>query len=488
MIKSRGFSAIELMMVLALVALLVVLGNYTAQSIERKLLATKVATQTLAYAKVTNRYIKNHYQEIYDQLSSDNGVKAITWEEIDQEEKVANLPATNIQGLKPCVYVMVSAKQVEPYLFFVRAGLGKVKLPNQVMGGDITTKIGGFGGMMRQDGMMLGLSNGWSFELQNLSDIVASCGGSNFVPNSPVVNLGMMEDLRIQLSPDKSLDRPKDPFAPPGSVVNNNTLQTDIANSHFDDADQNSKDNPHRFIFNNRSLVGLQAANSYHGPHPDDPITIRKDLLLVKVQGDAIQDRTQGSFAADTLQPLLKVEQGQTCDITQIGSIAQMLPSSDNPLSNLILGQAQCSHNPLFCQEGQDQTGQSPCWLPITPVSIRFNTSGSDVSCSKLAGAGFFILKSSLHITHGVDPGTPPWECHWEFHGRTSTTTDGGWERFIKSPDGRARALDEVYAVAYWESERDFVGSDCRTKTDWRPANITSVICTNDPAVVTYNL
>ena len=75
--KKNGYSIIELMLTLAIISTLTVLTLNSTSDIINQDKATKLAKQTLDYAKVANRYIKNHYQEILTQSATSSII--INW-------------------------------------------------------------------------------------------------------------------------------------------------------------------------------------------------------------------------------------------------------------------------------------------------------------------------------------------------------------------------------------------------------------------------
>lgn len=498
--KNIGFTVIEIVGVLAIVSLIIFMTAKMMLPMNNVTKATKLATQSLGYAKMSNRYINNHYQDILSQTATTPVI--ISWSQITQEIKSPLMPARNIIGQIPCVYITQSGKQIQPYLYFVTPTDGKSQTPTADLALNTMMKIGPQGGFV-QNNNVYGLYKGWQYPASPL--VPNLCGGSSVPTNTTVINLGMMQDLHVQLASDTTLHRPQDQTSAPGASNNGNTLLTTVDFANIDEYTR--VDQPHRMIFNNNNKVGLQAANSYYEP---DPVKARRqptsltalgaqnNLLVVRSgsieSSDTKNTLDQGGFAAGTLLATLQVDQGAACSTDQIGATAVIKPNSTN---TIIRGQAQCTRNPVYC-------GNKPCWLQINSYSVIFSRPLADysVDCAQMVAPGFHIVPGSVQYVQGPSPDAFGNRanscCHWAPDGANYSTGNvsdgisGFLKYYIQSADYGLSVLQGEKIVQKWGAFKN--GSlecqftDCGNQYSYAPVLITSVTCSNDTSDFEYNV
>lgn len=502
--KATGFTLIELMGVLALVGTVAFFTIQRTNQINQMTFATRLATETLGYSKMANRFINNRYQDIYSMTKTTPIV--VSWDQITTEIKTPMMPKHNLQGLSPCVWITQSGNQIQPYLFFVNPTTGKFTKPTPDLALDVMQRIGPQSGYVEKNNIAYGLYKGWQYPVSSFS--TNSCAGSTISPDSIVMNLGMMQDLHIPLQPDVSLHRPEDTTTPQGDVNNSNTMQTSLDVAHLTPG--TNLDNPHRIVFNNATNVGLQAASSYNlnGAQlsPAQNLNLKalgdqNNLLIVRsgslIESIAKNTPDQGSFSANTIQPTMRVNQGTSCDVSQIGAVAIMNP---NPTNAFLRSLALCTRNPVYCSNASDLDGNIPCWLPTTSYSIIFDHPLPDysVNCATMVAPGFHIVPGSITYVAGPGPGafgfSPGNCCRWNQENVYSTKSEQGVSGFIDIYKSSARfgltVIQGEKIVQKYGAVRDgdFCPTDCGNYYVFTPVRITSVTCSNDTSDFEYSV
>lgn len=502
--RNSGFTLLEFIAVVAIGGFIITMTLQQSSVFNKQNYATQVATETLGYAKLANRFINNRYQDIYETTKTTPIVVSLA--QITAEVKLPMMPKRNLQGLIPCVWITQSGNQIQPYMFFVNPPDGKYKKPTPDLAFEIMQKIGPQSGFVETNSIAYGLYKGWQFPVSSFA--TNSCGGSVIAPDSIVMNLGMMQDLHIPLQPDISLHRPEDQTTNPGDSNNANTMQTTLDVADYDS--RKNIDNPHRIVFNNTTNVGLQAASSYslngsRYPQPQDSslrdLGTKTNLLVVRsgsLESDLVKTiAKQGSFTANTIQPTLQVNQGDSCDASEIGAAAIMKP---NPTNAFLRGLALCTKNPVYCSRAGDEDGNNPCWLPTTSYSIIFDHPLPDysVNCATMVAPGFHIVPGSITYVAGPGPGafgySPGTCCRWNQENVYSTKSEQGISGFIdiyksSTKFGLTVIQGEKIVQKYGAvRDGDFCPTDCGNYYVFVPVRITGVTCSNDTSDFEYNV
>lgn len=490
--KKNGYTLIELMLTLAIISTLTVLTLNSTNDITNQDKATKLAKQTLDYAKVANRYIKNHYQEILTQSATSSII--INWSQVMQEENQSIMTKTNLLGMTPCILVKQSGNMIQPYLYFVMPPTGSYTIPDPQLTKITMLRIGSQAGYLNQDGNIYGLYKGWQVSSSGFNSAV--CQGGGLITNSPVINLSFMQDLQVQLASDKTLHRPEDQSLPPGDPNNANTMTTDLYAS-VNNSD--GTESPNRIVFNSTTNVGLQAASSYDaGTATVSKLASKKNLVVVRSGADNPQTLTQGNFTALTLQPLAQHAIGEACSNDMIGAMGVQAPGA---VTDVILrGEVQCTRNVLFCQ-GVDPLGETPCWLPTRSLTFMFHQTLSDYSidCSKQVAPGFFVAPGTVQYRQGPSPDAfgnrANHCCHWAPDGSNYSTgpVGAGIDGFLKTYSNNKYNVSILVGekiVQKWGAYRndsfECQFSDCGNQYSYAPVQITAFNCTNDTTSFTY--
>ena len=512
--KKSGFTLFEIIFslaILGIMAVMIIKNNY--ETLKEKYAVT-LAQDTMDYAKISNRYIKNHYQEIYTLASTSGTPVVINWQTITAEEKQSVMKNKNRLGMIPCVYINNSGNQLIPYLYFVRPSSGAFRQPEQLVTNMAMKKIGAQAGYLASDGNAYGVYRGWQTSASGFNS--AGCLGNGTVPNTLVINMSYMMDARSTLESDYTLHRPIDNTSSPGDPNNANTMTTDL---YASSNNSNGTESPHRIVFNSYSNTGLQAANSYAGG--TSPLAGKQNLVVVRSGDNTQNNLSQGNFSAKTIQPMARVSVGQGCDPTMLGAIARVCdlndPSCQTTLAEKIIqGQMQCTYNVLFCQ-GTDPTSSKPlngyCWLPISSLDflltkpVRTSNSTTDeyghklnysADCSQSVGRGFFILPGSIQYGDGPSPNefgnNANYCCHWVRQNNYETGSVGageaGWEKYIENKTFNVRIMLGTRIVQKWGAVKNSDPwcwtSDCGNQYSYAPVLIRNYTCTNDTTNFTY--
>ncbi len=511
--KNKGFTFIELVFSLAILGIMTIMIIKNSNETLKEKSAVALAQETMDYAKISNRYIKNHYQEIYNLAATSGTPVVINWQTITAEEKQSVMKNKNRLGMIPCVYINNSGNQLIPYLYFVRPSSGTFRQPEQLLTNMAMKKIGAQAGYLASDGNAYGIYKGWQTAASGFNS--AGCQGNGTVPNTLVINMSYMMDARSTLESDYTLHRPIDNTSSPGDPNNANTMTTDL---YASTNNPDGSESPHRIVFNSYTNTGLQAANSYAGGA--SPLAGKQNLVVVRSGDNNPNNLAQGNFVAKTVQPTAQVSVGQGCDSTMLGAIANVCTPGSGSCNitlaeQIIRGQMQCTYNVLFCQgvDPTDSTGTKPlngyCWLPITSIDFLLNrpvntgNANSDqfaysADCSQAVGRGFFILPGSVQYGDGPSPDTfgnhPNYCCHWNRENNFESGAVGaginGWTNIYSNSTYNVNIMIGTRIVQKWGAVKNSDPwcwtSDCGNQYSYAPVMIKHYTCTNDTTNFTY--
>lgn len=509
---NQGFTLIEIIFAIAIMGVMAVMIMNNSNETLKEKNAVALAQETMDYAKITNRYIKNHYQEIYNLALTSGTPVVINWQTITAEEKQSVMKNKNRLGMIPCVYINNSGNQLIPYLYFVKPQSGTFRQPEQLVTNMAMKKIGAQAGYLASDGNAYGIYRGWQTSASGFN--TAGCMGNGTVPNTLVINMSYMMDARSTLESDYTLHRPIDNTSVPGDPNNANTMTTDL---YASTNNPDGSESPHRIVFNSYTNTGLQAANSYAGGA--SPLAGKQNLVVVRSGDNNPNNLAQGNFSAKTVQPTAQVSVGQGCDSTMLGAIANVCsPGSSNCTTTLaeqvIRGQMQCTYNVLFCQgvDPTDSTGSKLlngyCWLPITTLDFLLNRPvrtadpeqkdwygnklNYSADCSQAVGRGFFILPGSVQYGDGPSPDEfgnhPNYCCHWvrqnNYESGAVVAGEPGWNKPLRNDYFQVEVQIGTRIVQKWAAVKNSDPwcwtSDCGNQYSYAPVLIQHYTCTND--------
>ncbi len=493
--KNKGYTLTEILMGVVAVAIMsaaiapMVLSNYRVNN------AQSMADQTITYSKIYARYLLNNDNNIRNTIANNN-IAFIPWSNLKTSGYVptGSVADTNSLGQTPCVAIMQNSqtKQLMPFLFFV-GGDGRQKNFSTLDANNTISQIGGMAGVyvsdmndkdVRQSGAgVFGNKAGWFLPSSTpyIQQVQAGCGAvlSN---NSIVMNISMMAEYSGALTPDVSLHRFKDPTNPNlGDPNNTNTAQTDISLDPIDPSNPNAQSKRLYFTGNDDNGVYLQ--------NKQDPL--KSDLTTIGL--------SNGTLAANTLQPTKAVPTFTQCDKTEVGKMAQQ---SDKTV--ILQSQLQCTANPLQCQ-GPDPTGKTLngyCYLPVSEISITYRPNTASFTCP----FGYVDFTVPPVITQGNPPPNfngGKWECwasfmgvctNWQYVTRPMCSWASPQNAYNKTGIKQYRTGSQIYSIAtgisaYSTWQQNSNGYDCNYSGHSNIAQgvIQAVTCTTVSPTIDYN-
>ena len=346
MIKNRGFSIIEIMLMIFVLVSIVAVFN-TWQNNIRVLNSSKIyADQTHVYALSYIKYLQDNESTIVT-----SNITVVPYSTLinagyvtDQNAGyVADVtPRTNLYGQTPCVIITKSANesQIFPILIFVGGKSVSSAISNRAM-----SSLGGYAGTFStQDNSVVGSLGGWNYS--SITDNqLSQCGGS-ISNNSLALNLGMMVEYNTSVSTDLSLHRTvESTLYALGDSNNSNTMLSDI------------------------SITNSESSQRIYWGSGNNPSYLSKSESLNVVNA------VNASVKANTLKPNLLVEAGAACTADEVGSIASQNvthPEYEYNSSNLV-----CTYLPPACQV---EANSNYCYLPIKNNSVIYNLSESAIT------------------------------------------------------------------------------------------------------------
>lgn len=494
--KTKGYTLIEILMGVFAVAILsaaitpLVMANYQVNN------AQSMADQTISYAKIYVRYLLNKDNDIRKTIKNQT-IAFIPWSSIKVSNYIptGSISDTNSLGQTPCVVVMENSitNQLMPFLFFV-GGDARQKRFSTLDANNTINQIGGMAGVfvndpndkdVRQSGAgVFGNKAGWFLgkNSEYIKQIQSGCGGE-LNNNSIVMNIGMMSEYNTNIAPDVSLHRLQDTANPHlGDPDNANTSITDISLDPIDPA-KPDKASQKLYFHGNEPINGVYLQNK------QDPK--EEDLKTVGLHN--------GSFVADTFQPLKEMKMFSICDEQEVGKMAKQLGE------NIILkGQLQCTLNRIQCQ-GKDPYGQELkyyCYLPVNEIAVTFHPNTTNFTCP------FGYVDFSVPPVVGdKNPSNPPekfdgekWECwtwaagvciNWQRVKRKECSWQSSQSFYDKTGIkswGNFSIATGISAYSIWQPNPNGYECDYKGKTNRSEGNIQAVTCTTvSPTIDYYN-
>lgn len=167
-------------------------------------------------------------------------------------------------------------------------------------------------------------------------------------------------------------------------------------------------DIPNKFGCRNKQLtLGVQDAKVCSSGTSNCSSSTTKSLSAVVINGfDKVQTSYTtlqnqgylGGLNADAIQATAQVGYGDSCDLTEVGSMAQQQTYPDtttlNKIYNLNQSLLVCQKS-LLCSANQNFDGNTAnmkaCWLPISTVTVDINFNVNDRVLAFEAPSGFYI-------------------------------------------------------------------------------------------------
>ncbi|MCC2644928.1 MAG: hypothetical protein K0R94_706 [Burkholderiales bacterium] len=429
-----GFSAIELLMALTIMAAITLIAITFGNSLVRRVPAETVANQAYNYSRAVKRYITTH-QNLLRQLLQNNGVGNIATvsTKILRDEGFIknNLYDQNKLGQYPCMVIWFAESQLQSIVYYRDNNDSKKMDNNQWMYG--LNNIGAMLGLYT-NGTVIGSAKNWTmdnnlvnqkFVKQGNVDISLhgdfySCSGSQIANPSYVVNVTSMLTLNNILPKDDTIHQYSDVLHDAQDTMSNNRMNADL-NMDYIDSNTRKRSN---IIFQMESACQMDPnkLDTMQDYSPDNPRGCRNRQLAIQFMQDPINQSSQkstivtgfqrggdqdtwtqhghavdnrpfvGELAAASFQPMIAVAVGATCNEKEIGTMARQQRSNDpNDISDIYISQLICMKSPLC---GSETMGL--CSMPVQNIALQIKPNIESYSCP----AGTFIDTSKLSINH----------------------------------------------------------------------------------------
>jgi prepilin-type N-terminal cleavage/methylation domain-containing protein len=456
-IKSqRGFSAIELLMVLVVVAAITTISIDFGGSILNKAPGEVVANQAYNYSDAVVRYITTH-QNLLRQLLSDQGagngkIATVSTQVLFGEGFIKNnLYYKNKLNQSPCTVIWYDSHQLQSFIYYRDNRDSKQLDPNQWAYG-----LNHMGAMMGfySNGVVASAAKDWAmgadfvnqhFITQSMVDLSVSsegqfspadyyCTGAQIANPSFVVNVTSMLALNNALPKDDNIHQYPDALHDAGDTLSNNRMNTDLIMDYMPGSTERKQSN---VIFQMNPDCQMDPNNlptmqdydpSVNGNYPanwnkpnslgcrnlqlaiqamNDPVNPHGNQKVMAVtgfqQGGDKDVWTQygrlpdtrpyvGEIVAASFQPTTQVVVGTTCDPKEIGTMTRQQRSNDSTDVNNIY------ISQLICMKSPlcEPNTNGFCYMPVQNVTLQDHPNLPTYTCP----VGTFIDDSNLTINH----------------------------------------------------------------------------------------
>lgn len=362
--KIPGFTLLELMITIAIMAILVTLA--TPSSFFQQTAAVNYADTALQQAKIFSNYISDNYSSVYSQAHAAPGVPIRITVPNSYWGGVSDV---DIYGDLACATVAYnsSSQKLNMYMYYNNAGSNI----RQNIISAANNYLSGVGGRLDAGGTnYVGAFNTWSIPASSIQTSTSPCNSRSGL----AVNLNSLITQTSNMQADNSLHRVNDPNNI-GTAANYNTMQTDIImgyvpngssttmyNGIFFDGTANPATSPYLTSGNNADLVAPYKTN------------VESDVVVANA-----------TLVANAFLPIGTAIINNQCSLADLGKIMKnsaipnppTAPTGNAPLSDLV-----CSYNTLLCS-----TLNNTCYLSISDTAsrIRANAAGNAVTFSASA-------------------------------------------------------------------------------------------------------
>ena len=229
--SNKGFSGVELLLVLVVIASIIFITINLTNSWLRLVAAETASKEAYDYSQAVKRYITTHQNSLIALLSpntsaASNLVATVSPQVLVNEGYISNLASTtNNLKQKPCTVIFYQNNQLQSIVYYRDDNNSKQLDQRQLKDG-----LNHMGAMMGlyQNGTVTGAAKDWSLDaitVQNLllaqgtADISGGtdsgsyyCSGSQIANNSYVVNVSSMLSLNNHLANDDTIHQFIDPL------------------------------------------------------------------------------------------------------------------------------------------------------------------------------------------------------------------------------------------------------------------------------------
>lgn len=485
--KTQGFSILELVIVLAIFAIITPIAINQFVHFSKKAKSQQYADQSQAYAKAYIRMIIDNYQQYLNNTKNGN-VEVIPYSVLAAANYAPDMTGNNVYEQIPCASMIYnnSTQSLQAVMFYTYDN-SKTNYMDMTEGQMAAMEIGGAAGFVGANGTIYGVGRGWSMQVSDpLFSGVGQCDLKSIPPNSIVMNISMMADYIQQLQNDISLHRVIDNTAPAGDPNNANTMQADITMS--DNLNGTPVYHGINFTIDNASGPVLTSINNIQ-------LLNQRKIKVESIDPNEIAV-VDGDFSADHLRPSSAVFTYTACDGSEIGKMAQQADGI------IVKSQLQCTYNPLQCQ-GTDPQGNpinQYCYLPVSDVSITYHPNTSNFTCQE----GYVDFTVPPIVSQGNPPPTfSGWkhECWggiilgiclnpqnvWSYECEWASPTTNYNQTGIKQYQNYSIATG-ISAISIWQpSPQQGFNCDYSQYSNKSPGVIQAVTCTTTAPVIDYN-
>ena len=445
---NKGFTAVELLLVLAVIASIIYISINLINSWLRLVPAQTASKEAYSYSQAVARYITTHQNLLITLLSPDGSssdlVATVSPQVLVNEGYINNLVSTN-NNLKqtPCAVIFYQNKQLQSIVYYRDDNNSK-----QLDQRQLTDGLNHMGAMMGlyQNGIVTGAAKDWALDATTVNALFVAqgsvdisqgtdtalyyCSGSQIANNSYVVNVTHMLNLNNKLPNDDTIHQFSDHLHDITDSMNNNQMNTDL-NMDYTNPNTNVRTRSN-IIFQNNPNCEMdpnkpETMENYSVTNPNgcknrqlglqvDTDTTGRERLTVTgfVQGGVNAGTPSapyvGQVSAASLQPTTKVAVGTGCSQAEIGKIAQQQTSSTlDDVNNIYVSQVICMKSPT-CPAASGGF----CYLPVQNVTINFKPNKPSYMCP----AGMFITNVQSNVQQYPDWGRhccssdPVFGCH----------------------------------------------------------------------------
>lgn len=359
----EGFTLLELMITIAIIAVLVTLA--TPSSFYQQTAAVNYADRALQQAKVFSNYISDNYSSIYSNAYNGGSpiTISITASAVDNVNYWGGLSQTDNYGATPCATVSYNtdSKKLNMYMYYVGGSAA-----NSDIIASANNYLSGVGGKLDSTGTnYVGAFNSWSATASSIT--TGGCGTP--VANGLAINLNSLITQVSNMQGDNSLHRVYDP-SNIGTATNYNTMQTDIIMAYTPSGSSTIAYNG--IYFSDTAVPGTS-------PY----LTSGANTNLISPYNTGVESdivAANATLVANSFVPSGTATINQSCVLADIGKI---MKNGATPTANIPQSDLMCTYNTVVC------TVSNPCYLSVgdTASRIRTNTITSNTYTCQ-AGTG----------------------------------------------------------------------------------------------------
>lgn len=458
----KGFSLLELMVVIAIIAILVTIAM---PSFNNSSQGNLYAQSALLHAKGFSEYVRDNYQSLYNQArTSSNSITTVTYSQISSNYNEGNVASTDMFQNTPCLVIQYSSttKLLQIYMFYTNAS--NAVLHSSVISNAINN-MGGLAGQYSSGSGVANMFKTWSLAAGS-AVLTQTCSSQNIIPNSMVINMNLFMTQNIQQAStnfssaitNSSLTRVTDNIS--GYSLNNSQNQNTMqANMYFYNSGK------YNGIFTTENPSESTAAYITLGAN-----TNLNGLYKTASESDLVF--SNANAVTKSFIPTLKVAVGTSCTQAKLGTIAldaTALTYSNSATGNVV-SDVQCTNNSKLCPKFGN--GGNYCYLPMVDYSLTIAATAQSSTFTCPSGSYldinvppiFNIQNQPLSTSLGTN-------CFWIYNDPVIVTY---------TTDSTGKFYTGFSANVYWAN---FYSACSVGSPAWKlfPVDVLSATCTNYP-------